>query len=364
MAADGGSVNERILELITDRSLDLQRFTASQRREASAFLKELEAEIVTQIARIDPMGVDRATYQSKRLEKLLQQVRETIRTAYRARGAELTGELKELAEIEAAFAASSVNSAVGVSLMTDGMTRGQLSALLDGVLVQGAPISEWWERQAGDTLQRFTDQMRLGIAQGETIGQLIRRVRGGTHGGEPVSGIMSTSRHHADALVRSATQAVSQKARQATYEGNADLLKGIIWASTLDLRTTVGCAARDNKLYSVKDHKPLDHDLPWENGPGQRHWGCRSTSAPVTKSWRDIGFDIDDLPASTRASMNGQVPQDTSFEAWLAKKTKAQQNEALGPGRADLWRDGKLTFRDLVDARGRELTLEQLRQRF
>ncbi|KIC12867.1 hypothetical protein RA19_00220 [Leisingera sp. ANG-M1] len=363
MPPDGGGINTRILDLITDRALDLQRFTAGQRRDAARFLKELEAEIAAQLARIDPTGVARASYRAKRLAALLKQVRETIRAGYRSHGAELIGELRELAELEAAFAASSVNTAAGVHLMTDGMTRGQLSALLNGVLVQGAPVTEWWERQAGDTLQRFTDQMRLGLAQGETIGQLIRRVRGGTLNGEPVRGLMATSRHHAETLVRSATQAVSQRARQATYEANAEVLKGVMWASTLDLRTTLGCAVRDKKLYSLPDRKPINHDLPWDNGPGQRHWGCRSTSAPVVKSWQELGFGIGELPEGTRAAMDGQVPADTSFEAWLSKKSKAAQDEALGPGRADLWRAGRISFRDLVDGRGRELTLEQLRGR-
>lgn len=363
MAADGGGINERIAEIITDRAIDLQRLTAGQRRSVERFLKDLEGEIVAQLARIDPTGVQLTNYRAKRLDALLKQVRETIRAAYREEGAAILGELRELAEIEAVFSADSVNRAIGVNLMTAGLTRNQAVALAGEVLVQGAPVSEWWERQAGDTLQRFTDQMRLGIAMGETNGELIRRVRGGIQGGDPVKGLMDLSRHHADALVRSATQAISQKARQATYEGNEDVLKGLQWVSTLDLRTTVMCGARDGKLYSVREHEPIGHNLPWGGGPGNLHWGCRSSSSPVLKSWRDLGFEIDELPSSTRASMDGQVPKDTSFESWLMKKTKAQQDEALGPGRASLWRDGKISFGDLVDGRGRELTLEQLRAR-
>lgn len=363
MAADGGSVNEQIVDLITDRALDLQRLTASQRREVANFLRELEGEIVAQLAKSDPTGVSRSSYQAKRLDALLKQVRSTIIAAYRSEATRLIGELRELADIEGEFAANSVNQAIGVNMMTDGVTRNQLAALVEGVLVQGSPVSEWWERQAGDTLQRFTDQMRLGIAQGETNGQLIRRVRGGTQNGELVKGLMQTSRNHADSLVRAATQAVSQKARQTTYDANADIIKALMWASTIDMKTTLDCAARDQKLYTVVDHKPIDHSLPWGGGPGNLHWGCRSTSAPQMRSWRELGFDIDELPPSTRASMDGQIAADTSFEGWLNKRTKAQQDEYLGPGRAAMWRDGGLSLRDLVDGNGRELTLEQLRKR-
>lgn len=363
MAPDGGGVNAQILDLITDRALDLQRFSAGQRKEVTKFLKELEAELVSLLAKIDPVGVQRSRYRDQRLEDLLRQVRDTIKAGYRAQGLVLIGELRELAELEAKLAAASVNDTVGIALMDNALTRAELGALADGVLVQGAPVTEWWERQAGDTLYRFTDQMRLGMAQGETIGQLIRRVRGGTQNGEPISGLLDVSRRHAESLVRSATQAVSQRARQAIYERNADVLDGVIWASTLDLRTTLGCAVRDQKQYSLPDFKPIGHDLPWGNGPGQRHWGCRSTSAPIVKSWRDLGLDLDDLPDATRASMDGQVPSDTSFEVWLSKKSKSAQDEALGVGRAELWRKGLISFRELVDGRGRELSLQQLRER-
>jgi SPP1 gp7 family putative phage head morphogenesis protein len=357
------AANDEILDAITSRALDLQRLTASQRRSAARFLNELEGEIVAALAKIDPTGVGSTSARARRLEKLLDQVRDTIRAAYRAESTRLRGELRELADLEATFAASSVNKVVGVGLLDVGVTRGQLTALVGDVLIEGAPVSDWLSRQAGDTLQRFTDNMRSGIAQGETNAQLIRRIRGGTQNGEPVKGFMDISRRNAETLVRSATQAVSQKARQATYDANSGLIKALQWVSTIDLRTTVICAARDGLLYTVDTHEPIDHDLPWGGGPGNLHFGCRSTSAPVLKSFRDLGLDLDEVPPSTRASLDGQVPEDITFEGWLSRQSKARQAEVLGPGRAELWRDGKLSFRDLIDGNGRELTLEQLRQR-
>jgi len=90
---------------------------------------------------------------------------------------------------------------------------------------------------------------------------------------------------------------------------------------------------------------------------------CRSTSVPVLKSFRELGFDIDEVPVSTRAGMDGQVAADTTFEGWLSRRDVAEQNDKLGVGRAQLWRDGKIKFRDLVDGNGRELTLAELRAR-
>ncbi len=116
-------------------------------------------------------------------------------------------------------------------------------------------------------------------------------------------------------------------------------------------------------LGTVGTQERIDHGRPGFGGPGNLHFGCRSTSTPVIKTFRELGFDIDEIPESTRASLDGQIPQDTSFEGWLSRRTVAQQNENLGVGRAKLWRDGDISFRDLMDANGRELSLEELRAR-
>jgi hypothetical protein len=141
------------------------------------------------------------------------------------------------------------------------------------------------------------------------------------------------------------------------------MIKGIQWVSTLDTRTTLDCAARDGLLYTVDGHEPIDHDLPWGGGAGNLHWGCRSTSAPVLKTFRELGIDVDEVPKSTRSSLDGQVAQDTTFEGWLGRQSVERQNENLGVGRAEMWRDGKVSFRDLIDGNGRELTLAELRER-
>ena len=237
------NANDKILDRMTTRALDLQRLAASQSRDASRFLSVLQGDIVAQLARIDPTGIGSISRRQARLEKLLKQVKETITAAYRTEGKRLANELREIADMEARFAVSAINEGAGVQLITTELTRGQLVAITGDLLVQGAPVSDWISRQGGDTLKRFQDNMRLGIAQGETNAQLIRRIRGGKQNGEAVKGFMDITRAHADSLARSATQAVSQASRQAVYNDNDDIIKAEQWVSTIDLRTTIECSA-------------------------------------------------------------------------------------------------------------------------
>jgi hypothetical protein len=64
--------------------------------------------------------------------------------------------------------------------------------------------------------------------------------------------------------------------------------------------------------------------------------------------------------STVRASLSGPVSGKTTFEAWLKKRSVAEQNTVLGVGKAKLWRSGKIGFSDLVDQRGNPLTLAQL----
>ncbi|MDD5723606.1 MAG: hypothetical protein PHY29_07710 [Syntrophales bacterium] len=45
---------------------------------------------------------------------------------------------------------------------------------------------------------------------------------------------------------------------------------------------------------------------------------------------------------------------------FLNRHSKEYQDNLLGPGRAELWRSGKITLSDLVSQQGRPLSLSQL----
>ena len=76
------------------------------------------------------------------------------------------------------------------------------------------------------------------------------------------------------------------------------------------------------------------------------------------KSWRELGIDANELPEGTRASMDGQVAESVTYEEKLRKMTPKQQDEALGVGKAQLFRDG-MTLREMVQD-GKELPLKDL----
>lgn len=351
------TANEKIVDLFTERAIDLLRLEAGTRDKVVLLLQELEGEITRAIEKIDPTAPTKLSSQRVRLEALLKVVTESIRATYRTTDVLMAREIREVADIEGTWTARTINDSVGVELVTGGLTRQFLATVASDIMIQGAPTKEWWGRQAQGLSDRFADEMRRGMALGETNAELVTRVRGT----KTVRGLMDLSRTSAERLVRASVQTAANVAREQMYAENTDVISALAWSSTLDTRTTVFCIVRDGLLYNAVTHEPIGHDVPWLEGPGKIHWGCRSSSVPVMKSWKELGIDAPEVPQSTRASMDGQVPASQTFEDWLRKQSETRQDTVLGAGKADLWRSGKIEFRDLLDQSGRPLTTEALR---
>ena len=199
---------------------------------------------------------------------------------------------------------------------------------------------------------------------GETTSNIVDLIRG-TEALRFKDGLMQTARNKAEALVRTSVQVVANEARIRTYESNRDVVKYIEWVSTLDSRTSSTCQVLDGKKWAVGTFKPIGPNS--QNFPGPTaHWNCRSTQVPVLKSWEELGSKrkFDEIPSSTRSSMDGQVSSKISYEDWLKSKGQEFQKEVLGPGKFELWKAGKIGFKDLTNSAGNPLTVGQLQLKY
>lgn len=354
------SVNERIADEIRRHTISLARYSEHERQSIFRMLNRLFGQLRNDLQDSD-ITTGRTRYQRRRLELLFKQVRSTIATSYDGIGKRTEAGLKSLAELEGEWAVSMLNKSLGVKFLTmTPATAEQLAAIASDVLIEGAPSSEWWSRQSEKLLNNFKDQIRQGWTRGETLDQLMKRLTGGLdEDGNPYFDLRKGTRRGAEATILTSVQAVANDARMRVYRDNPDVIKGIQWVSTLDLRTTPQCIARDHLTWSL-DGVPQGHSIPFD--PPPIHWRCRSTAAPITKSFREMGIPLDEFPETTRASMDGQVPEGKTFEQWISEQPEGVAEKVFGKGRAELWRHGKITVRDMVDQRGRPLTLEELRE--
>lgn len=302
----------------------------------------------------------------ERLELLLDQVRLINTQAYASVAAELQNDLKELAGYEVswqrALFQSAIPNPVQVRFPIASVSAEQAYAAAMSRPFQGRLLRNWATEIAADRMVKIRNAIRTGYLEGKTTDQIIRGIRGSRATGY-ADGFLERPRKDLAAVVRTAVSHTAATARDEFVKANEEIVKADRWVSTLDNKTSPMCRIRDQLQYTAVTHKPIGHKVPWLQGPGKIHWCCRSTSAPVTKSWKELGIPLNEMTPAQRASMDGAVPGGTTYSEWLNRQSDARKIEVLGPVRAQLLKDGKLDLEDFYSPTGEFLTLADMRAR-
>lgn len=347
---------------LVNHAIDLLRLDAHTRAEVLALLNEMQRELISEIANGDISTLNKA-----RLQLLLNQTNTLITEYYTRVSITVDATLTSAAASTAQTIVSTMQDIIGEHIGAALPPPTWLARIASNTLIAGAPSGRWWAKQAADIQFRFGNAVRVGMARSETTDAIVRRVRGTA----AVPGVMDVSRRNAIALVRSSIQAVAAEARRETFQRNRDIIKGIRQVSTLDGRTSLTCIEYSDQTWDL-DYNPIppttiryaSSDSLAENGGVPRHWNCRSAEVVLTKTYKELGLDIPEPEPGMRAAEGESVPVGMSFDDWLSRRTEAQQNAQLGAGRAQLWRDGKITLQDLLDLRGNPMTVAQLQEKY
>ena len=374
------TVPDKIRSNIISHTVDVHRYEAGLRRKITAMIDRLGQDLVSQLT---GAGLDtpRTAWKRARLSALLDEAGKTIGKAYEGVASEVSDEMKGLVQITGQGVVTACNDAFGASLMVPvKWTPELLAKMADETLIQGAPSAEWWARQGDGMTQAFSDQMRQGMLRGETVTQLRDRIMGQAIPGVDAvgkvdlrtvakadSGIYWTARRNAEALVRTSVMTVATEAHMEAFRANADIMEGITWCATLDLRTCAACGRLDGLSWDM-DGNPIGHSIAY---PGSYiHWQDRCARLPKTMSWEALAKEahgnsrlaneLDKMSPGNRASMGGPVSGNLRYEDWFNGQSEARQLEILGPGRLAIYKKGGLSFTDMIGQNGNPLTLKQL----
>ena len=259
------------------------------------------------------------------------------------------------------------------------------------VLPNGETVEKAFRGIATSSAQKFRLVVQDGLLTGVPTKQIVREIIGQHGGMKFASGQKVSARALALAggekgtrlannqimtLVRTSVNQVANKASQETYKANDSVTKKYRYIATIDSKTTMLCASKDDKLFDYND------------GPmPPLHFNCRSTTVPVI-DWeglnKEYGIvapdDIEGVGKSKRASIDGPVPAGTSYGDWLYDKRikegrkvlpGPEQIEALGYDKAVYfnrlaarYKDPRKAIVSLVREDGTEKTLAELRQQY
>ena len=221
-----------------------------------------------------------------------------------------------------------------------------------------------------NTRAAMVDAMEISRAKGEGYRQMVARMSREFH---------DVTRDNLTTIARSYTQAMNVQAQTDVYEANPDVVKGVKWTAVLENGNTATgtgtcprCAALDGEEFILKEVNSGAGEYP--NCP--LHPRCRCLLLPVTKTWRDLGFDVDEMEEAYRPYMERTeeaigaggrrdildvwAPEYDEFgnlvnragyrtykDYWTAQ-SESFQDAAVGVQRARLIRNGDLGFNTMV----------------
>ncbi len=351
---------------LLSHAIALERWTDAEVRRIARLLDAIEREILLRIAQ---GGEGMTSYQRGRRQQLFADLRGLNAKAYERLGREITTSLRTVASYEASFGGRLLEAVLPAGVAGALLPSPyDLRAVVEELPLVGSTLPRQISKLARARFRRIQADVRYGVVQGETTREIVKRVVAGRKLGKV----------QAEALVRTATNHVSNRSRDALYRDGASVLAGVEWVSTLDGRTTPTCRALDGQVFPV------------DSGPRPPlHWRCRSTTVPITKSWAELGLGgmglpetrellppgvrlrpfvrdlrpVRKIPKSQRAGKIGQVSADVNYSVWLSAQPPSFQNAVLGPKRGAIFRANPgMQLAALLNSAYEPLTLEELQR--
>lgn len=339
-------MSKKLFDIAARSQVYLERIKAGFVRDYGATQAELRDTIASILSKVEDGRLSNLTRQE--LRRLLAELQQAQVALTGQAMQNLLTELEPLAGFIVGSDALALSALTGTKFAAPTAKIAYQHALAEPLHATGQLLESFIQDWTATDAARVANLVRKGWAEGLTVSQVVQGIRG-TARNKYQDGALNITARKARAVVQTATQHVASAARMAFYEANSDLIVGYRYIATLDNLTSQLCRSLDNQVF-----EPGKGPLP------PMHVNCRSTTIP------ELGPQFDFLKqGETRASMNGQVAADQGYYTWLRTQPATFQNDAVGPVRGKLLRDGGLTaeeFRKLNLGRDfHPLTLKEMK---
>ena len=262
---------------------------------------------------------------------------------------QLRADLEDFVDYEVAVAKTQLEDELPDDVTVNDLDPDDVDSILTDVAFQGRYIDDWVSDFSDADYKRVRDAVQAGVQSGSTAETILAGLAGGA---------FLVGARQLENVTRGIFNGVANWARLLTYEANPDLVSHVQWVAVLDADTCPICSDLDGEIFALDD---VD--------PPPIHLSCRCSIVPVIVSFERLAR-VSRLIHShpKRHLFTGKPATKLRYATWLRRQNKATHDEALGPTRAKLFREGGLTINRFVNHKGPDgkphiLTLDELRKR-
>jgi hypothetical protein len=175
------------------------------------------------------------------------------------------------------------------------------------------------------------------------------------------------NKQNIETITKSYIQSANAKSHEDIYKANANIINAVEWSAVFEAGnidsgrgTCPRCMALDGNKYPSTDESP----------PCPLHPRCKCMLLPITKTWKELGFDIEEMEPiyekwyirspGRKILQTGTI--NGNYAQWWGTRSKKFQDNAIGPTRANMVRADVIDFADIVDNQGNLITINELRK--
>ncbi len=382
------TANEKVLSGLVRHQTYLMRYAAALRNGSISELQDTEAELRKYLMYFAD-GMEGISVTSKEAEKEFKRLEKDIYALREEAWDEIRDSIPEemlaYAKYEAGATLAIIEGAFPVALGLQPLSADHIKRIVSAQPFEGRTLRQWLSYNQQIDTQRITRAAKMAIVNGETPTQVARAALG-TKQLNYKDGKARKAFNDIESVYLTVTNGINNQIKSDLYAENSDIIDKVMFVATLDVRTTFECAGNDGKVFKLgEEPKPPLHFrcrsllVPYINPDNLNRRGFdASTEKQLLREFseeNDLGQirSYDTLPKGYKTKYNawarkrkrelvGQVPATQNFDTWLRNQPLEFQNEYLGPGRAEIFRQGKLTLDKFVTRDGYELTIEELKK--
>jgi len=303
-----------------------------------------EDDIIASIKDLKAINKDVKRKSSKEFGKFITEIEKSIPVISREQTAfykgAIEGAVEEPVTIERPKTAKVVAAALALSMPI-------------GYKGSGVTLDQLVKAYSPRETQRITSRITAGFDQREPVSSIVTGING-TRVNHNRDGLLNVARNNAFSMTGTQMPQVSSVAMEQTNRLNSSAIIGYELTAVLDRGTTDTCLFWDGTriIYSKTARRPKP---PF-------HYSCRTTETPIMGQGYTVATN--NLRKATGANGAQNISEKTTAHEWLKRQPASFQDDVLGKGKGQVFRNAGLTtaqFRQAsVKQNGASLTLDQM----